>query len=59
MNNGRVNIMGENNVDRFLLYERVAPKKLLTILTLVGNFQSNNLSKHFSQQKILNFYNKK
>ena len=27
MNNGRVNIMGPNNADRFLLYERVAPKK--------------------------------
>ena len=26
MNNGRVNIMGCNNADRFLLYERVAPK---------------------------------
>ena len=34
MNNGRVNIMGENNVDRFLLYERVAPKKLLIMLML-------------------------
>ena len=48
MNNGRVNIMGVNNADRFLLYERVAPKKTTNYdNALVGNFQSNQLSKHF------------
>ena len=40
MNNGRVNIMGPNNADRFLLYERVAPKKSTNYENaLVGNFQ--------------------
>ena len=48
MNNGRVNIMGPNNADRFLLYERVAPKKSTNYENaLVGNFQSNAVSKQF------------
>ena len=48
MNNGRVNIMGPNNADRFLLYERVAPKKSTNFENaLVGNFQSNAVSKQF------------
>lgn len=48
MNNGRVNIMGPNNADRFLLYERVAPKKSTNYENaLVGNFQSNVVSKQF------------
>lgn len=48
MNNGRVNIMGVNNADRFLLYERVAPKTTTNYENaLVGNFQSNRVSKQF------------
>lgn len=48
MNNGRVNIMGANHADRFLLYERVAPKKSTNYENaLVGNFQSNTVSKQF------------
>ena len=48
MNNGRVNIMGVNNADRFLLYERVALKTTTNYENaLVGNFQSNRVSKVF------------
>lgn len=60
MNNGRVNIMGPNNVDRFLLYERVAPKKTTNYTkALVGNFQSNNLSKQFFSSKNIEYLQQK
>ena len=57
MNNGRVNIIGPNNVDRFLLYEQVVPKKTTNYSNaLVGNFQQNQVSKLFFRQTILIFY---
>ena len=57
MNNGRVNIMGRNPVDRFNLYEKTIPSKPTSYKdALVGNFQDSILSKVFFQQKIFKFY---
>lgn len=48
MNNGRVNIMGRNPVDRFNLYEKTIPSKSTSYKdALVGNFQDSILSKVF------------
>ena len=60
MNNGRVNIMGANNIDRFLLYEQVAPKKTTNYANaLVGNFQQNEVSKMFFSANNIDFLQSK
>ena len=46
--NGRVNIIGHNNVDRFLLYETPKVKKSTEFKNaLVGHFEQSLLSKSF------------
>ena len=46
--NGRVNIIGHNNVDRFLLYETPKVKKSTEFKNaLVGHFEQSVLSKSF------------
>lgn len=46
--NGRVNIIGHNNVDRFLLYETPKVKKSTEFKkALVGHFETSLLSKTF------------
>ena len=46
--NGRVNILGHNHVDRFLLYEKPKEYKATSYKNaLVGNFQVTMLSKAF------------
>ncbi len=60
MNNGRVNIIGPNNVDRFLLYEQVVPKKTTNYSNaLVGNFQQNQVSKLFFSANNIDFLQNK
>ena len=60
MNNGRVNIIGPNNVDRFLLYEQVIPKKTTNYSNaLVGNFQQNQHLNYFFQQTTFDFLQNK
>ena len=60
MNNGRVNIIGPNNVDRFLLYEQVLPKKTTNYSNaLVGNFQQNQVSKLFFSANNIDFLQNK
>ena len=57
MYNGRVNIMGKNNADRFLLYEPKQPTRSTNYSNaLIGNFQVSNLSNAFFLLKILIFY---
>ena len=46
--NGRVNIIGHNNVDKFLLYETPKVKKSTEFKNaLVGHFEKSLLSKTF------------
>ena len=46
--NGRVNIIGHNNVDRFLLYETPKVQKSTEFKNaLVGHFEQSLLSKKF------------
>ena len=60
MNNGRVNIIGPNNIDRFLLYEQVEPKKTTNYANaLVGNFQQNQVSKLFFSANNIDFLQSK
>lgn len=60
MNNGRVNIMGPNHVDRFLLYEQVNREKTTDYRkALVGNFQANDVSKLFFSAKNIDLLQKK
>tara|TARA_B100000900_G_C20558884_1_gene708000 strand:- start:553 stop:1035 length:483 start_codon:yes stop_codon:yes gene_type:complete len=55
MYNGRVNIMGKNNADRFLLYEPKQPTRSTNYSNaLIGNFQVSNLSNAFFSAENIN-----